>query len=105
MRSPTRAATLATLLLAALAAPPRALSQDALDPVERRIADEISGRAEEAYALLERLVEINSGTYNPRGVKAVADVLGKRFAALGFEVEWVVQPPEVERGGHLVARR
>lgn len=95
----------ATLVLAALAAPPRVLSQDALSPVERRIADHIADRAEEAYSLLEHLVETNSGTYNPRGVKAVAEVLGERFEALGFQVEWAVQPPEVERGGHLVARR
>ncbi|HSL84428.1 MAG TPA: M20/M25/M40 family metallo-hydrolase [Thermoanaerobaculia bacterium] len=103
-RSLTPAACL--LLAAAVPIPAAEPGTDgaSLDPVERRIADEIAGRAEAAYALLERLVEINSGTYNPAGVKAVADVLGERFAALGFEVEWVEPASEVDRGGHLVAR-
>lgn len=96
-------AVAAALLLGTPPAP--AAAADALDPVERRIADEIAGRGEEAYALLERLVEINSGTYNPAGVKAVGGVLEELFEDLGFEVEWVELPPEVERSGHLVARR
>jgi glutamate carboxypeptidase len=111
MRSPSLAPAAACLLLAVAPVPAAAQAaepaadQAPLEPVERRIADEIAGRAEAGYALLERLVEINSGTYNPAGVQAVADVFAERFAALGFEVEHVEPAPEVERGGHLVARR
>ena len=92
------------LFLTAAASVPVA-AQGPLDPVERRIADAVSGRAEEAYALLERLVEINSGTLNPPGVRRVGEVLAERFAALGFEIEWVEQAAETGRGPHLVARR
>lgn len=107
MRSTVSVLAAASLLLAAAPVPAadRGADRGSLDPMERRIAEEIAGRAEAGYALLERLVEINSGTYNPPGVKAVADVLAERFIALGFDVEWVEPPPEVERGGHLVARR
>ena len=103
MRSRSPAAALALVLT--LAAPLAAAAQGSLDPVERRIADAISGRAEEAYALLERLVEINSGTLNPAGVREAGEVLAERFAALGFAVEWIEPPPEMGRGPHLVARR
>ncbi len=76
-----------------------------LAPAERAVADAISTRSADAFALLERLVEINSGTHNPAGVREVARVLGERFEALGFTTEWQELPPEVERAGHLVARR
>jgi glutamate carboxypeptidase len=111
MRSPSLAPAAACLLLAVAPVPAAAQAAEPaadrapLDPLERRIADEIAGRAEAGFALLERLVEINSGTYNPAGVQAVAAVFAERFAALGFEVEHVGPAPEVERGGHLVARR
>lgn len=107
MRSTVSTLAAACLLVAAGPVPAAAPDTDrvSLDPVERRIADDIAGRAEGAYALLERLVEINSGTYNAAGVAAVGDVFAERFAALGFEVEHVEPAPEVARGGHLVARR
>lgn len=104
MRFPNRAPAAACLLFLAAASAPAAVPVP-LDPVERRIADHVAGRADEAYALLERLVEINSGTYNPAGVRAVGEVFAERFEALGFEVEWVELLEEVGRSGHLVARR
>jgi glutamate carboxypeptidase len=100
--------TLLCLLAAAVPAPVAAQAAPGaaeLDATEARIADAISGRAEEAYALLERLVEINSGTLNPAGVREAGEVLAERFAALGFAVEWIEPPPEMGRGPHLVARR
>lgn len=76
-----------------------------LRPVERQVADAISARQEEAYDLLEKLVEINSGTLNPAGVRRVGEVLAEPLQALGFAIEWVELPPEMQRGPHLVARR
>ncbi|WP_033919684.1 M20/M25/M40 family metallo-hydrolase [Sphingomonas sp. 37zxx] len=53
-------------------------------------------------ALLQKLVEQNSGTLNLAGVKAVGDMMRAEFEPLGFTVDWVDQSA-VERAGHLVA--
>lgn len=75
-----------------------------LTPRESRIAEAVAAHQADAVALLQELVDINSGTLNAAGQRAVYDVLAPRFEALGFTVEYVV--PAVEnRGGHLVARR
>lgn len=96
---------LAASCLLSAAGPSAAAPAPALDATERRIAEAIAGRAEEAHDLLERLVAINSGTFNPAGVRAVGEVLAERLAALGFSIEWQELPPEMGRGDHLVARR
>lgn len=54
-------------------------------------------------ALLEQLVDINSGTMHPAGVEAVKDVLVPRFEALGFKVRWVSMRSQTDRAGDLVA--
>ncbi len=90
------------LVLTPSSAPAAAAS---LDPTEEEIAAWIAEHEDEAYALLERLVEINSGTLNPPGVRAVGDVLAERFERIGFAIEWVELPEEMGRGPHLVARR
>lgn len=75
-----------------------------LTPQESRIVQAVEANQAEAVALLQEIVDINSGTLNAAGQRAVYDVLAPRFEALGFTVEYVV--PDVEnRGGHLVARR
>ncbi len=78
--------------------------QQDLPAVERRIADAVDGRAGEAVALLERIVNMNSGSMNFAGVRDVGRVLSAEFDALGFDTEWVDGAP-FERAGHLVARR
>ena len=57
-----------------------------------------------AVALLEKSVNINSGSMNFSGVKAVGDLLAPEFEQLGFEVEWI-DGAAFGRAGHLVARR
>jgi glutamate carboxypeptidase len=52
--------------------------------------------------LLRQMVEINSGTMNLAGVRAVGDVLRPRLEKLGFQVRWV-NMDAVHRAGHLVA--
>ena len=56
----------------------------------------------EALALLERLVNINSGTMNFAGVRKVGDVLRAELDALGFKTQWV-DGAAFRRAGHLVA--
>lgn len=58
----------------------------------------------DALALLERAVNINSGTLNFRGVKAVADLFMPEFEKLGFTVRWS-DGAAWGRAGHLIATR
>jgi glutamate carboxypeptidase len=64
------------------------------------VVDREAGRH---VALLERLVNQNSGTLNLPGVRAVADLLRPEFEALGMEVQWI-DMSATGRAGHFVAR-
>ena len=55
--------------------------------------------------LLKTSVNINSGTFNRKGVRAVGDLYAKELKALGFTIEWINMPDSVKRAGHLVAYR
>jgi glutamate carboxypeptidase len=56
----------------------------------------------QALALLERVVNINSGTQNFKGVRDVGKIFLQEFDALGFKTHWVDGAP-FKRAGHLVA--
>ena len=56
----------------------------------------------DALALLERVVNINSGTQNFDGVSEVGRVFRAELDALGFTTRWVDGAP-FKRAGHLVA--
>ncbi len=75
-----------------------------LSTVETKILQNVDQTAAESNALLQRIVDINSGTFNPAGVRAVGDVLRPEFEALGFQVHWIPMD-QVHRAGHLVAER
>ncbi len=76
----------------------------ALDRTERAIIKAVDARNAEGLVLLERLVNINSGTMNFGGVRQVGDILRKELDALGFKTRWVDGAP-FGRAGHLVAER
>ena len=71
-------------------------------PVERRIVDAVDANNPGALALLEKVVDINSGSQNLAGVKAVGDVFRAEFDALGFKTTWV-DGAAFKRAGHLIA--
>ena len=75
------------------------------DANEQRMIDWIDAHSEDAIALLEETVNISSGTMNHAGVRRVGDVMRRELEALGFEVEWVELPPEMDRAGHLFGRK
>ncbi len=54
-------------------------------------------------ALLEKIVNINSGTMNLAGVVRVKDVIEPELAALGFKTRWVPMDHLDGRAGDLVA--
>lgn len=92
---------LVILLLGALAILPG--EAVALDAVETRIVAAVEARSEEAITALEEIVNINSGTLNPEGIRRVGAFFERELEALGFATRWVEQPVELERGGHLFA--
>ncbi len=92
---------IAALLLFGLAAG----AQAQLNENESAMAAWIDGQTNEIEALVERLVNINSGTMNHVGVREVGAVLGTELRTLGFETEWIDLPTEVERAGHLFGHR
>ena len=73
-----------------------------LTPVESRLAEIAKQQKARAIALLEQVVNINSGTMNHAGVKQVADVFDQELKALGFETRWH-DLSAVDRAGHLFA--
>ncbi|WP_439102417.1 M20/M25/M40 family metallo-hydrolase [Congregibacter sp.] len=74
----------------------------ALDETESVIREAVNDGKKDALALLERAVNINSGTMNTDGVREVGKVFAAAFADAGFQTRWVDGTP-FGRGGHLVA--
>ena len=87
--------------LALLIALPAAAAAQ-LTPAERRMAQTVEQESERSIALLERLVNQNSGTLNLEGVATVGRMVREELEPLGFEVNWV-DMAETGRAGHLVA--
>ena len=74
-----------------------------LNKKEKKILAIVEKNNDEAIALLEKVVNINSGTMNLDGVRAVGIELAKAFSELGFETRWIDMPEEMNRAGHLFA--
>lgn len=73
--------------------------------IEQRIAEAVKARAASALVLLEKSVNINSGTLNTEGVKQVGAVFRAELDGLGFATRWIDMPPSMQRAGHLAAQR
>lgn len=91
---------LAALFL--LAAPGTALAQSS--PAEQTMMRTVVAEHDRHIALLERMVNQNSGTLNLDGVRIVGDMVRAELEPLGFQVRWV-DMGETGRAGHLVATR
>lgn len=83
----------------------RGVSAAELDKSEQAIVAAVHARIPEAVALLEKTVNVNSGTMNHEGVREVGRIFREEFNGLGFQTRWIDMPPEVKRAGHLVASR
>ena len=92
---------------AAACVAPTALAQGpnspAMTPVEHAMVKAVDAETPASIALLENIVNINSGTMNLAGVVAVKDVLAPRIEALGFKVQWMPMQGLDGRAGDLVA--
>ncbi|MBZ2205745.1 M20/M25/M40 family metallo-hydrolase [Massilia soli] len=94
---------LALALLSALSAGAAGAQQ--LSPIEERIVAEVKARSPAAIGLLERSVNINSGTMNHAGVREVGQLFRRELDQLGFKTSWIDMPPAMQRAGHLLATR
>ena len=74
-----------------------------LTETEQRLVAAVDARQDEALDLLERAVNINSGSLNLAGVREVGRLFDAAFREAGLETEWV-DGSEFDRAGHLVAR-
>ncbi len=89
------------LLLALIIAP----MSDAASPLsasERKLAAFVDAHNGEAEALLERAVNVNSGTMNFDGVREVGRIFRAELDALGLATRWV-DGAAFHRAGHLIA--
>jgi glutamate carboxypeptidase len=73
-----------------------------LSPAEKAIAASVDANQQAANAMLEKLVDINSGTHNLEGVRAVGKIIMAQLTGLGFNVQWI-NMDQVQRAGVLVA--
>lgn len=73
-----------------------------LDSAEQTMVDFIDDSNAAAEELLIESVNINSGTMNFAGVRAVADHMMPHFDALGFDTRWE-DGSAFGRAGHLIA--
>src|SRR5437764_4692027 len=95
---------LTALALAAVTVATPAVAQPSasLTDAERAVVRAVDSHNAAALALLERLVNINSGTMNFAGVRQVGDVLRAQLDSLGLTTRWV-DGAAFHRAGHLVA--
>ncbi len=79
------------------------LQAQKLSRTEQKIIQKVKSLEGESIAFLEKVVNINSGTLNQVGVKAVGTEFDKAFSEIGFATEWISMPEEMNRAGHLFA--
>lgn len=90
-----RSAAIAALLTATAA--PAALTAS-----ETTMTQTVDAETDRSIALLERLVNVNSGTLNLAGVEQVGRMVRAELEPLGFAIRWVPMAA-TGRAGHLIA--
>lgn len=73
-----------------------------LSPAEAKMAKTVDAEQGRSLALLERLVNQNSGSLNLAGVEKVGQMMRAELEPLGFKVEWKPMT-DTGRAGHLIA--
>jgi len=93
------------LVLILAISPIISFAQQKLSAEEKKLVERIEKNYQETQALLEEVININSGSLNLEGVREVGRVFEREFQKIGFQTEWVEVPAEVRRAGHFVATR
>jgi len=79
------------------------LNSQKLTKAELKIIDKVKATHEESIDFLEKVVNINSGSLNPKGVRKVGNIFSDALDDIGFETRWIDMPKEMNRAGHLFA--
>ena len=79
---------------------PAAILSQKISTTELKIIKTIETNNEEAINFLEKIVNINSGTMNHKGVKHAGMVFRDAFDEIDFQTNWI-DLSEVNRSGHL----
>jgi glutamate carboxypeptidase len=74
----------------------------ALDKAEKAMISTVDKEVARGEALLEKLVNVNSGTMNLAGVEEVGKMMRAELEELGFKVSWVPMAA-AKRSGHIIA--
>ncbi|WP_228027986.1 M20/M25/M40 family metallo-hydrolase [Costertonia aggregata] len=74
-----------------------------LSRTEKKLIATVEKNNSEAISFLEKVVNINSGTLNTKGVKQVGMVFKDAFEDIDFKTTWIEMPAEMNRAGHLFA--
>ncbi|HLA94964.1 MAG TPA: M20/M25/M40 family metallo-hydrolase, partial [Pyrinomonadaceae bacterium] len=74
-----------------------------ISPQEQKIVDFIDKSSPDAIHLIEKLVNIESPSEDPAGVKNTGTILMPEFRSIGMTAKWIDMPAEMKRGGHLLA--
>ena len=90
---------LAPLLLSILSI--QILQAQKLNKVEKQLVATVSANNSEAISFLEKVVNINSGTLNLKGVQEVGAVFSDAFSSIGMQPRWIPMPDSLNRAGHL----
>ncbi|AUW58009.1 peptidase M20 [Sphingobium sp. SCG-1] len=77
-------------------------AQAALSPAEQKMIAAVDADHDRSVALLEKLVNQNSGSLNLAGVEAVGAMVRPELEALGFTVVWKPMA-QTKRAGHIIA--
>ncbi len=75
-----------------------------LTPPERKMVAMVDAEYERHVALLERMVNQNSGSMNFAGVEIIGTMMRAELEPLGFNVIWKPMP-QAKRAGHLIATK
>ncbi|MBW3545091.1 MAG: M20/M25/M40 family metallo-hydrolase [Bacteroidetes bacterium] len=73
-----------------------------LSKAEKQILKHVEKNHAASVRFLEETVNINSGTYNPEGVRKAGALYKKMLDEMGFTTTWVNMPDTMNRGGHLM---
>lgn len=71
---------------------------------EQKIINYIDAHKDEAIALVENVVNIESPTEDLAGVKRVGMVFQTELESLGLKAKWIDMPTDLARAGHLLAQ-
>ena len=78
-------------------------AQTRLSRIEKKIIEQVATYESASIDFLEKVVNINSGTLNQKGVREVGSIFATAFEDIGFKTQWIEMPKEMNRAGHLFA--